>query len=113
MINRRIIDWQATGQNLKLLRCDNINLRRTVCHDLSVNLVKGHLCKTLDCQHCNHMDSQISQAELAVIMNVSDSMIANWETNRTIPTLEDLFLYCDLCVLSLDDVLVYSVAECD
>lgn len=54
------------------------------------------------------MDNQISQAELAIVMNVSDSMVANWETNRTIPTLEDLLMYCDLCDMSLENIIVYS-----
>lgn len=108
MINRRNIDWQATGLQLKLLRCDNINLRRTVCCELSANLAKGHICKILDCEHCTNMDNQISQAELAIVMNVSDSMVANWETNRTIPTLEDLLMYCDLCKVSLEDIIVDS-----
>lgn len=108
MITRRNIDWQATGLQLRTLRCDNMNLRRAVCYHLSINLAKGHLCKTLDCQQCNHMDNQISQAELALVINVSDSMVANWETNRTIPTLEDLLVYCDLCHISLEEIIVYD-----
>ncbi len=108
MITRRNIDWQATGYNLKLLRCDNIQLRKTVCRELSMSLTKGHLCKTLDCDHCTNMDNQISQAELAVVMKVSDSMVANWETNRTIPTLEDLLMYCELCNISPRDVVVFE-----
>ncbi len=108
MITRRIIDWQATGYNLKLLRCDNLKLRKHVCRQLSSSLTKGHICRTLDCDNCTNMDNQISQAELAIVMNVSDSMVANWETNRTIPTLEDLLMYCDLCDMSLENIIVYS-----
>ncbi len=108
MITRRIIDWKATGYKLKLLRCDNISLRKAVCHHLSKTLAKGHICRTLDCDNCTNMDNQISQAELAVVMNVSDSMVANWETNRTIPTLEDLLMYCDLCDITLEDIIVDS-----
>lgn len=107
-IKRKVIDWKQTGINLKLLRCDNLELRKYVCRHLSLSLTKGHICKAVNCDNCTDMDTQISQSELAVVMNVSDYMIANWETNRTVPTLEDLLMYCDICQLDLLDIIVFQ-----
>ncbi|MBO5866924.1 MAG: helix-turn-helix transcriptional regulator [Clostridia bacterium] len=109
MIQKRLINWEKTGKMLRLLRCDNINLRRNVCKELSMQLKKGHICKATNCDNCIlELDNQISQAELAEVMGVSDSVITNWENGRSIPTLEDLLLYADLCKMDLQQILIFE-----
>ena len=64
-IKRRYIDWENTAKNLKLLRRDNLNLRRYVCSAL--NYDKGE-CNG-ECATCKFdMDQSISQAELEVVV---------------------------------------------
>ncbi|MCM1043055.1 MAG: helix-turn-helix domain-containing protein [Corallococcus sp.] len=108
-VKRRVIDWQKTGLKLKLLRCDNLNLRRYVCRQLSLGLKMRHICKAENCENCIfEVDNQISQAELAEVMNVSDSIITNWENGRTPPELEDLLFYADICKIDLFDIIVFK-----
>lgn len=86
-LKRKYIDWANTAKNLKLLRRDNINLRRYVCSQL--NYDKGE-CSG-ECETCRFdMDESISQLELAKVFNVSESMIVNWENNKSRPQLDDL-----------------------
>ena len=85
-LKRKFIDWSNTAKNLKLLRRNNLNLRRFVCSQL--NYDKGE-CSG-DCDICNFdMDESISQLELAKVFNVSESMIVNWENNKSRPQLDD------------------------
>ncbi len=105
-MDRPIIDWSATAHNIRLLRCDNIKLRQKVCHCLSSRIAKGHVCRTFNCDGCTVMDSQISQAELSIVLGVSDSIIANWENGRSIPTLEDLLMYAKVADVNLMDIVV-------
>lgn len=89
-LKRKYIDWANTAKNLKLLRRDNINLRRYVCSQL--NYDKGE-CSG-ECETCRFdMDESISQLELAKVFNVSESMIVNWENNKSRPQLDDLLFY--------------------
>lgn len=101
---KKLIDWQKTGFNLKLIRNDNLNLRRYVCYYLRQ---QNGLCAD-NCDECKFkMDSSISRAELAEVFGVSESVVYNWETGKTPISIEDLLFFCDVAHLSLDDVLVY------
>lgn len=101
----RYIDWDKTATNLKLLRNDNINLRRYVCAQL--NLDKGN-CGG-NCETCKYdMDNSISQKELAAVFKVSDSMIINWENGKSRPALEYLIFYSEICKIGLYDVIVFA-----
>ncbi len=103
-LKRKYIDWANTAKNLKLLRRDNINLRRYVCSRL--NYDKGE-CSG-ECETCKFdMDESISQLELAKVFNVSESMIVNWENNKSRPQLDDLLFYSQICGLDLYDVVVF------
>ena len=103
-LKRKYIDWANTAKNLKLLRRDNINLRRYVCSQL--NYDKGE-CSG-ECETCRFdMDESISQLELAKVFNVSESMIVNWENNNGRPQLDDLLFYSQICGLDLYDVVVF------
>lgn len=102
---RKYIDWNKTGKNLKLLRCDNILLRKYVCRALRT---ASNDCDGVDCDNCRFdMDNSISQAELAKVFNVSENMVANWENNRSTPSLEDLIFYSQICGISLEDIIVF------
>ena len=103
-LKRKYIDWANTAKNLKLLRRDNINLRRYVCSQL--NYDKGE-CSG-ECETCRFdMDESISQLELTKVFNVSESMIVNWENNKSRPQLDDLLFYSQICGLDLYDVVVF------
>ena len=103
-LKRKYIDGANTAKNLKLLRRDNINLRRYVCSQL--NYDKGE-CSG-ECETCKFdMDESISQLELAKVFNVSESMIVNWENNKSRPQLDDLLFYSQICGLDLYDVVVF------
>ena len=105
-IERKFVDWTRTGKNLKLLRNDNIDLRRYVCFVLKT---KRQDCEGLDCENCKFdMDNSISQAELAAVFNVSESMVANWENARSQPSVDDLLFYAEICKIDLKDILVFE-----
>lgn len=102
---RKYIDWNKTGKNLKLLRCDNILLRKYVCRALKT---ASNDCDGADCENCRFdMDNSISQAELAKVFNVSENMVANWENNRSTPSLEDLIFYSQICGIKLENIIVF------
>lgn len=104
-IQRQYIDWAKTAKNLKLLRQDNINLRRYVCS----RLYYGKRDCVVDCAECKFdMDHSISQAELAKIFNVSESMVVNWENNKSRPQLDDLIFYSQICEIDLYEVIVFA-----
>ena len=105
-IERKFVDWGKTSKNLRLLRNDNLNLRRYVCFALRT---KREECEGRNCETCRFdMDNSISQAELAQVFNVSESMVANWETGRSIPSVDDLLFYATICRLPLGDILVFQ-----
>ena len=105
---RNYIDWAKTAQNLKLLRNDNLNLRKFCCQALYYNKAN---CAG-DCAACKFdMDASIglvSQNELADVFGVSPGVVANWETGRTTPDIEDLIFYSKICDLGLSDVIVFK-----
>lgn len=97
------IDWDKTAVNLKLLRQDNLELRRYVCRELNYGKADCHG----DCPECKYdMDTSISQAELGKVFGVTAGVIANWETARTTPSLDDLMFYSEICKLKLFDVVI-------
>ena len=105
---RKVIDWERTAKMLRLLRCDNIALRKYVCRQLNVSGQKES-CDGLNCNNCTiDMEASISQGELAQVFHVSEGIVANWENNRTNPELEDLLLYADICELSLYDIIQFE-----
>lgn len=103
------IDWVRTGKQLEYLRRHNINLIKKVCaycrsqEDAKTYCEGGEKCKT-----CTYdMDNHISRNELAsAVAGWSDSQVANWEDARSIISIEDLYIYCQLCDLTLEDILV-------
>ncbi len=105
-IRRPIIDWAKTGKNLQILRNDNMKLRRYVCRELRI---KSGDCEGDHCENCKfEMDNSISQFELAKIFNVTPSNIANWESGRSRPQIEDLLMYSRICDLDFFDVVVFE-----
>ncbi len=102
-ITRKYIDWDKTAKNLKMLRLDNLNLRRYVCSRIHR---KEWECEQ-DCDGCRfEMDNAISQRELALVFNVSENLVVNWENGKTQPKTEDLIFYSQLCDIDLFDVIV-------
>ena len=105
-IERKFVDWNKTSKNLRLLRNDNLNLRRYVCFVLRT---KREECEGRNCETCRFdMDNSISQSELAQVFNVSESIVANWETGRSLPSVDDLLFYAEICKISFDEVIVYQ-----
>lgn len=103
-IVRKYVNWDKTAANLRLLRQDNLNLRRYVCSTIRV---KKQLCDGENCANCKYeMDPSISRAELATVFNVTESVIFNWENGKSLPTLDDLLFYAQICNLNLFDVVV-------
>ena len=104
-VGKRTINWIGTGINLQNLRTGNLVLRRYACSMLKYDTRD---CRQ-DCLDCkNEMDRAISRAELAQIFHCSDSVIYNWENGITPPSLEDIYLYCDICNIELTDILVFE-----
>ncbi len=107
-IQRKFIDWRATGNRLFRLRSDNFQLRQRVCSALRKDTDKCHSASG-DCAACTdpYMDKSISRAELAEVFGVSESVINNWEDGRTEVGIEDLLFYCELAAVKPDDLLVF------
>lgn len=102
-IEKRFIDWSKTSKNLKFLRLHNDNLQRYVCWKLNYNKQE---CSG-DCLNCIlDRDFHISQSELSQVFNVSESMVTNWETAKSRPSLEDLIFYSEICGIDLFEVIV-------
>ncbi|MBQ8374794.1 MAG: helix-turn-helix transcriptional regulator [Clostridia bacterium] len=101
---RKFVDWEKTAKNLRLLRRDDLALRRFVCRALRV---KRGECEGEDCKNCKfEMDHSISQAELAEVFCVSENIVVNWENNKSRPSLDDLLFYCQICGKDLFEVVV-------
>ena len=106
-IERNYVDWDKTAINLKLLRQDNLNLRRYVCSTLRV---KKGACDGENCKDCVYeMDSSISRAELAQVFNVTESVVFNWENGKSLPSLDDLIFYAQICKLDVFQVVVTTL----
>ena len=105
MERKYIIDWKKTSRNLYLLRKDNIELRKKVCKELDLHREE---CSE-NCKECKYeMDSSISRYELSQVFNVSESVIFNWENNKTTVPYEDLLFYCQLAEVSVEDIVVFE-----
>lgn len=105
-IQRKIINPIKTGLSLKNLRCNNLDLRRYACR---FHRTRDDICEGTNCDNCTfEMDVSISQAELSELFNVSDNVIANWESGKTIPSYEDLLFYSALCNLPLDKIVIFD-----
>ena len=105
------IDWIKTGKKLEYLRRHNINLIKKVCaYCRSQESNKNYCVGGEKCKTCTFdMDNHISRNELAsAVAGWSDSQVANWEDARSIISIEDLYVYCDLCELNLEDIIVCS-----
>lgn len=103
------IDWVKTGKNLEYLRRHNINLIKKVCEYCRSREDSKNYCSGGErCKTCTFdMDNHISRNELAsAVAGWSDSQVANWEDARSIISIEDLYVYCELCDLTLEDILV-------
>lgn len=102
---RKNINWVKTGKNLKLLRCDNLNLRKYICKEIKT---EKEVCDGKSCENCRFdMDHSISQAELGKVFGVTESIVANWETGRTIPQIEDMLFYSEICRIPLEEILIF------
>lgn len=109
MISRRQIDWKKTGERLQDIRDNDISLRRYVCQSLFPKRPDKFLCDGSECKDCtSRLDPFISRKELAQVFNVSPSLIENWEYARSVPSLEDLYYYCDICGITLEEILVFD-----
>ena len=105
------INWVKTGKKLEYLRRHNINLIKKVCAYCRSQENSKYYCVGGDkCKNCTFdMDNHISRNELAsAVAGWSDSQVANWEDARSIISIEDLYVYCDLCELTLEDIIVCS-----
>ena len=107
-INRKFIDWKATGNRLFRLRSDNFCLRKYVCSVLKKDTDKCNNSSG-DCGSCEdrYIDKSISRPELAEIFGVSESVINNWESGKTPVGIEDLLFYCQIAEVTLEEVLVF------
>lgn len=107
-IRKQYVNWQKTGRNLFLLRDDNINLRRFVCHKLKFD--SDRCLGGGDCANCKptDMDNRISRQELAEVFHVSESVIGNWESGRTPIGLEDLIFYARIACVDIQSILVFE-----
>ena len=107
MIQRKSINLERTGFNLRQLRISNINLRRYVCGELSP---RNNRCDAKNCVNCPtyEMDHIISQAELAEVFWTTDNVVQNLESSRTLPPIEDLILYAEICKIDFFDLLVFN-----
>lgn len=101
----KYIDWRKTGKNLLLLRQDNLELRRTVCHLIRYDEAN---CSG-ECDNCRFdMDSSISRKELARAFDVSENVIFNWENGNTPVSLEYMLYYCEISGKDLKDIVVFD-----
>ena len=108
LMSRPRIDWKKTGIRLKNLRDRSQALRRYACF---VNHYRDGNC-TGSCTACEFdIDANISRAELAVVFQTTENVIANWESGKTPPSPEDLLYYCKLCDVELEELLVFVSAE--
>lgn len=106
IIQRKIINPIKTGLSLKNLRCNNLELRRYACF---FHRTREDICEGVNCEQCTfEMDISISQAELAALFNVSDNVIANWESGKTVPSYEDLLFYSSLTKLPIDKIVIFD-----
>ena len=95
VVKLKAIDRKNTARNLKHLRCNDSNLRRYVCWCLKT---KSDDCFGTDCENCRlDMDNSISRRELAQVLDVSENTLANWESGRSVPDLEFLLMYSEIC----------------
>lgn len=106
-INRRYIDWEKTGMNLRELRERNDPLIRYACFICHYN--EGN-CDG-ECERCRYskgLDPQITRKELARVFNTTETVILNWERGTTPVPLDDIFYYCQIAKMTLDEILVYT-----
>ena len=112
LINKIVIDWDKTKDNLLDLRLNNINLRKYVCYynkfnKDDINLREKYTCfNNYLCDDCKMVDLKISRSELAFTLGVSDDIIYNIETGKTIPDLEELILYSKISKVPLENIIV-------
>lgn len=104
IFDRKLIDWVATGNKLRQLRRDNIYLRRYICCCNGCRDCGGN------CETCrNPKKAKISQMNMANVFHVSESSIVNWELARSIPPLEELMFYAQICRMDLTELIVFKM----
>ncbi len=107
-VERKFIDWEATGYKLFRLRSDNARLRKFVCSAIKKNAGKcNNPSENCDACEDRFVDKSISRPELAAVFGVSESVINNWESGRTEVGIEDLLFYCQIAEVNLEDILVF------
>lgn len=106
-VTRPSVDWTTTGRKLCDLRLHDYKFRKAVC---SILRNDGACCR--DCSTCDKlsMDHHVTQDELAKVMNVSSSVVHNWESGRSEPHLEYLLWYSELAGCNIYDLLIFETA---
>ncbi|MCX4362173.1 MAG: helix-turn-helix transcriptional regulator [Clostridia bacterium] len=107
----RYIDWIKTGKNLEYLRRHNLKLIKKVCAFCRSQENSKTYCEGgAKCDTCTfEMDNHISRNELAsAVVGWSEAQVANWEDARSIISIEDLYVYCQLCEVNLEDIIMFA-----
>lgn len=107
----KVIDWEKTGKNLEYLRRHNVNLIKKICEYCRSQEDSKNYCSGGEkCKTCTFdMDTHISRNELAsAVVGWSDSQVANWEDARSVISIEDLFVYCELCEMKIEEILIFA-----
>ena len=108
------IDYEYVGRKLCDLRQSNSNLLKYVCYSLNeerlANVDKwdasSAVCtRDMKCDDCHRpVEREVSQNELARVLGVSKTMVSNWESGRTSVDLCYLLAYCELCDVTLEEI---------
>ena len=108
------IDYEYVGRKLCDLRQSNSNLLKYVCYSLNeerlTNVDKwdasSAVCtRDMKCDDCHRpVEREVSQGELARVLGVSKTMVSNWESGRTSVDLCYLLVYCELCDVTLEEI---------
>lgn len=108
------IDYEYVGRKLCDLRQSNSNLLKYICYSLNEERLNdmakwdasAAVCTHgLHCSGCTRpVEREVSQSELARVLGVSKTMVSNWESGRTSVDLCYLLAYCELCGVTLEEI---------
>lgn len=90
---------------MQLIREHNTELRRCVFRELKR---ENGDCSG-DCDNCRlDMDNHISRKELSDVFGVSENVIFNWESGRTVVDYENLLFYAQLSKKELQEIVIFE-----